>query len=174
MTRAKNPGLLRARMEHVKPVESFDKVFIRLYVLSTGALLILAGLGARWGWSEFPWSWLYFGIALQCLGFVPIIAAASINPYLEGFVRIQDDRGHMVITSGVYSIVRHPMYTGLMLGILSWPLILGSPWAGIPAVVAALAFCFRAFNEERLLRERLPGYEDYMHRTRYRLIPGLW
>jgi len=174
LTHLKNPGLLRARMEHIKPLEAFDKIFAGYYALSTATLLIVAGLDARWGWSQLPWEWLYVGIALQCVGVVPIVAAACINPYLEGMVRIQDDRGHMVITSGVYSIVRHPMYAGLMLGILSWPLTLGSLWAVIPAVAAALAFSFRAFNEERVLRDRLPGYPEYMLRTRYRLIPGLW
>ena len=89
-------------------------------------------------------------------------------------MRIQNDRGHMVITSGVYSVVRHPMYTGVMLSIVAWPLIFGSPWALIPASLAALAFPYRAVNEERVLRERLPGYEEYMRRTPYRLLPGLW
>jgi protein-S-isoprenylcysteine O-methyltransferase Ste14 len=174
LTRARNPGLLRARLEHSKPLQSFDKTFSKLYVLSTGALLIVAGLDARWGWSQLSWRWLYFGIALQCLGVVPILAAACINPFLEGTVRIQDDRGHLVITSGVYAIVRHPMYMGLILERLAWPLTLGSLWAAIPAVVATLAFSFRAVNEERVLREGLPGYQEYMRRTPYRLVPGLW
>lgn len=174
LIRAKNPGLFRARMEHLRPLESFDKIFSAFYVLAMTALLVVAGLDARWGWSQLSWGWLYFGIALQCLAVVPILAAACINPYLEGFVRIQNDRGHIVITSGAYSIVRHPMYTGVMLAVLSWPLMFGSLWAIIPAALAALAFLFRALNEERVLRERLPGYDDYMRRTRYRLVPGLW
>jgi protein-S-isoprenylcysteine O-methyltransferase Ste14 len=174
LTQAKNPGLLRARMEHSRPIESFDKTFSRYFVLSTSALLIIAGLDARWSWSQLSWKWFYIGVALQCIGLVPIVAASCINPFLEGIVRIQDDRGHTVITSGVYSVVRHPMYTGLMLERLAWALTLGSLWAAIPAVVAALAFCFRALNEERVLRDGLPGYAEYMRRTPYRLIPGLW
>jgi protein-S-isoprenylcysteine O-methyltransferase Ste14 len=174
LTQAKNPGLLKARIEHSRPIESFDKAFSRYFVLSTAALLIVAGLGARWGWPRLSWSWFYAGAALQIIGLIPIVAASCINPFLEGIVRIQDDRGHTVVTSGVYSVVRHPMYTGLMLERLAWPLTLGSPWAAIPAVLAALAFCFRALNEERVLRDGLPGYPDYMRRTPYRLIPGLW
>ena len=158
----------------MRPVEGFDKIFTRLYLLSMTSLLIVAGLDARWGWSQLSWGWLYAGIGLQCLGVVPILAAACTNPFLEGFVRIQDDRGHMVITSGPYSVVRHPMYTGLILAILSWPLIFGSLWAGIPAVIAAFALPFRAVHEEQVLRDRLPGYAEYMRRIPYRLAPGLW
>jgi protein-S-isoprenylcysteine O-methyltransferase Ste14 len=174
LTHARNPGLLKTRMEHSRPLESFDKRFSRYYVLSTAALLIVAGLDARWGWSQLSWAWFYFGIALQSLGLIPILASACTNPYLEGIVRIQDDRGHTVITSGVYSIVRHPMYTGLVLERLAWALALGSLWAGIPAVAAGLAFCFRAVNEERVLRDGLPGYREYMGHTPYRLLPGVW
>jgi protein-S-isoprenylcysteine O-methyltransferase Ste14 len=171
---AKNPGLLRARMEHMRPLEAFDRIFSGFYLLSMAALLIVAGVDARQGWSHLSWGWLYFGIALQSLAVVPILAAACINPHLEGFVRIQNDRGHMVIASGVYSVVRHPMYAGVMLCVVAWPLIFGSAWAMIPAVLAILAFPFRAVNEERVLRQGLPGYEEYMRRTPYRLVPGLW
>jgi len=174
LIRARNPGLLRARLEHAKPLEGFDRTFSRIYLWSTAALLVVAGLDARWGWSHVSWRWFYVGIAVGCLGIVPILAASCTNPYLEGFVRIQSDRGHQVITSGVYSIVRHPMYTGLMLVVLSWPLMFGSIWALIPAVIADMAYPFRAFHEEQVLRGGLPGYEEYMRRTPSRLIPGVW
>jgi len=171
---AKNPGLLRARIKHMRALERFDKIFSAVYMLAVAALLIVARFDARWHWSRLSWGWMYVGIALQCLGMIPILAAACINPFMEGFVRIQNERGHVVITSGVYSMVRHPMYSGLMLAILGWPLIFGSLWAAIPAVIAAFAFPFRAVHEEQFLRDRLPGYAEYMRRTPYRLIPGLW
>ncbi|HUI82297.1 MAG TPA: isoprenylcysteine carboxylmethyltransferase family protein [Bryobacteraceae bacterium] len=174
LMRLKNPTLLRARMEHARPLEGFDRVFSQVYLWSMAGLLVVAGMDRRREWSHLSWDWFYPGIVLGCLGVIPILAASSINPYLEGFVRIQSDRGHQVITSGVYSIVRHPMYTGLILVILSWPLVLGSRWALVPAVLAALAYPFRAVHEERVLRERLPGYKEYMQRTPYRLVPGLW
>ena len=174
LTSAKNPGLLKARMEHAQPQEPFDRVFSHLYLWSSAALLTVAGLGVRWNWSQLSWRWFFVGLGLGVAGQIPILAASTTNPYLEGFVRIQSERGHYVVTSGVYSVIRHPMYTGLMLVILSWPLLLGSAWALIPAGLAALAYPFRVLNEERVLRERLPGYKAYMERTPIRLIPGLW
>ena len=174
LTRAMNPALLKARLENARPVEEFDRVFSQVYFWSTSALLIVAGLDARWHGSHLSHRWLYLGIVLGSLGMIPILVASCTNPYLEGFVRVQSERGHRVITSGAYSVVRHPMYAGLMLVILSWPLLFGSIWALIPAAAAEMAYPFRALHEDRVLQEHLPGYKEYIQQTPYRLFPGLW
>jgi protein-S-isoprenylcysteine O-methyltransferase Ste14 len=105
---------------------------------------------------------------------LPIAAAMATNPYVETTVRIQDERGHVVITSGPYSLVRHPMYVGLVLMIRAWPLIFGSLWCYVPAGLVALLFVFRASHEDRVLHNELAGYAEYARRTRYRMVPGLW
>ena len=118
--------------------------------------------------------WLYVGIALHTAGSVPFIAALATNPFLETTVRIQNDRGHFVIVSGPYAVVRHPMYAGLSAMYPAWALIIGSRWALIPAAAIVLLFMFRAVKEERVLRRELPGYEEYAAVTRYRFLPGVW
>ncbi|ASC70178.1 hypothetical protein XM38_011080 [Halomicronema hongdechloris C2206] len=90
-------------------------------------------------------------------------------------MRIQRDRNHQVIQSGPYGIVRHPGYIATMLGlVLATPLLLGSWWAFIPAMLSTLCLILRTALEDRTLQKELPGYEAYMRKVRYRLIPGLW
>jgi len=174
VARVKNPGLIRTRLNTKAPGMAFDKVFALLYSLAAIAFFVVSGLDARWGWSHLSLAWLYAGIALHLAALVPLTAVAATNPYLEGTVRIQSERGHVAVTSGPYAMVRHPMYLALIAMYPAWALVLGSLWASIPAVCVGLLFVFRTIHEDRTLRRALPGYEDYARRTRYRLIPGLW
>jgi protein-S-isoprenylcysteine O-methyltransferase Ste14 len=96
------------------------------------------------------------------------------NPFAEKTVRVQTERGHHVISTGPYAIVRHPMYLGVVLMFMAVPLVLGSAWTFTPVVAMTLLLIIRTVLEERLLRRDLPGYEEYMARTRRRLLPGIW
>ena len=98
----------------------------------------------------------------------------AVNRNLEPTVRSQTDRGHTVATTGPYRIVRHPMYAASLVTLPATALLLGSAWALAPAVAAMVVVVVRTALEDRLLREKLPGYEAYALRTRYRLVPGLW
>ena len=98
----------------------------------------------------------------------------AVNPYLEKTVRIQEERGHRVITTGPYRFVRHPMYAGVLPMFAAMPLILGSCWMFLPVGVVAILLMVRTIYEERTLRNALSGYAAYAERTPYRLIPGLW
>jgi len=89
-------------------------------------------------------------------------------------VRIQDERGQVVVTTGPYNYVRHPMYVGTITAIFCIPLVLGSYWALIPAVLIDILFVMRSAMEDRTLMEELPGYKEYASRVRYRLFPGIW
>jgi protein-S-isoprenylcysteine O-methyltransferase Ste14 len=97
-----------------------------------------------------------------------------MNPFLEKVVRVQTDRGHRVITTGPYAIVRHPMYLAITLMFLAIPLTLGSAWTFAPVAAMTLLLMIRTRSEERLLRRDLSGYEDYMTKTRWRILPGIW
>ncbi len=171
---AKNPGLLRVRMQRVRPTQRFDKVFVALGVPVGLAFFIVAGLDGRFGWSDVGWSWLWVGVALHTVGMIPMSWAMATNPYLETTVRIQDERGHLAVTSGPYRLVRHPMYAGVLAMYLAWPLVLGSLYSYIPALAIVGLVVGRTAFEDRMLRRELAGYEDYSRRTRYRLLPGIW
>jgi protein-S-isoprenylcysteine O-methyltransferase Ste14 len=101
--------------------------------------------------------------------------AMAVNTHFEKTVRIQHDRGHRVIDSGPYRIVRHPGYLGAILGFtLAAPLLLGSWWSFVPAVAAVVCLIIRTSLEDRTLQNELDGYKDYAQNVRYRLLPGLW
>jgi len=175
-TLRKNPELIAARGSlHRKEMRTFDKVIMALYVPTSFVIPVVAGLDAvRFGWAPLPWKTLYAGLLLQLLSWAPIAWAMAVNPFLETTVRIQSERGHRVVSTGPYRVVRHPMYVGAILTFAAGPLVLGSLWAYAPAGFAAVLFLFRTGLEDRTLRRELAGYEEYAQRTRYRLLPGVW
>jgi len=138
-------------------------------------MLVLAGLDAgRFRWAVAP-------LALQILGWLGaafagwiIFRTVAVNTYLSRTVRIQDDRGQKVIDTGPCARVRHPMYTGIILLMISIPLLLGSLWALIPGSLTGVLFILRTTLEDRTLRKELAGYSEYAGRVRYRLLPGVW
>ena len=98
----------------------------------------------------------------------------SVNKFAEPGVRIQTERGHKVIETGPYAIVRHPLYLASLFLIGGIPLTLGSFWALIPVAVGTMVLLVRTALEDRMLHRELDGYKEYASRVRYRLIPGVW
>ena len=96
------------------------------------------------------------------------------NPFFSGTVRIQEERGHEVATGGAYGIVRHPGYAGWIVSWVATPVLLGSVWALVPAVLSAVFLIARTALEDRTLQEELNGYRAYTSRVHYRLLPGVW
>jgi protein-S-isoprenylcysteine O-methyltransferase Ste14 len=97
-----------------------------------------------------------------------------VNTHFETVVRIQADRGHRVVTTGPYGLVRHPGYVGVSLLALGTPLIVGSAYGLIPAALTVITLVVRTALEDRTLGAELPGYADYAAQTRHRLLPGIW
>ena len=175
MIRWKNPGLLRARLEKSEGTKPFDKVLLPIIgFFGIIGCLVVAGLDARFGWSSIATQWVYLGVLLHAIGLVPIGLAVATNPFLETTVRIQDDRGHIAVTSGIYRIVRHPMYAGILIMTAGWPLVFGSTWSYLPIAVLWTAMVVRTALEDGALQRELAGYSQYAQRTRYRLLPGIW
>ena len=171
----KYPDVVNERGKIAHNAKSWDKILMTIYTVMLLALFAVAGLDAgRFGWSTMP-------IALQVAGYVALLLGMAVtywamatNPFLSTIVRIQDDRGHYVVTSGPYRYVRHPMYAMMF---FMWPgiaLELGSWWALLPAAVIVIVFVIRTALEDRTLQAELPGYTEYTQHTRYRLVPGVW
>jgi protein-S-isoprenylcysteine O-methyltransferase Ste14 len=169
------PAMLARRGHAGAGVERYDRVIAGLYVLLALVTPVVAGLDAvRYGWTSFPW-WLFIaGLAILAPAEVFGTWAMLVNEHFEQFARVQADRDHRVVTSGPYAVVRHPGYLGAILGGFALPLLLGSVWTFVPAILAAALFVVRTALEDGMLRRKLPGYEDYARRTRYRLLPGVW
>ena len=155
--------------------ETFDKALMIFLLPATLAMPVVAGMDAvRHHWSAMSAWWLFPGLVLHAAGDVFMIWAMIVNPFLEKGVRIQTERGHHVVSAGPYALVRHPMYLGTFFLFPSIPFILGSWWSFVPVGLFLLIILIRTAYEDRLLLEKLPGYEEYTNHTRYRLWPGIW
>ncbi|MBE9103316.1 methyltransferase family protein [Vacuolonema iberomarrocanum] len=171
----KNPELMKRRGQFGEGTKPWDIVVLVPFGPTFLAIPIVAALDIRYGWSAMS-LWLWPVGAVLYAGFVGMITwSMAVNPFFEKTVRIQRDRNHQVIESGPYGIVRHPGYTATLFGlILAMPLLLGSWWAFIPAMLATLCLIVRTALEDRTLQQELSGYDTYTRKVRYRLIPGLW
>lgn len=171
-----DPDLARERQQDADPHnEPYEKIILPLMVvLELGTLGVAVLDGGRFAWSTVPLvariaGWFLLGMTGAILPWV-----FRTNTFASGVGRIQEDRDHRVVVSGPYRIVRHPMYTGVILGILGLPLALGSWWALIPAGLLIGLFVVRTALEDKMLLRQLPGYEEYAQQTRCRLLPGIW
>ena len=138
-------------------------------------MLILAPVDAvRFRWSRVPLGFQGLALLVMLAAWGLIIWAFRENAFLAEYVRIQEERGHTVCTTGPYRIVRHPMYVGVIVTILGVPVLLGSLYALIPAALIAALFILRTALEDRTLQKELPGYAEYALTVRWKLVPRIW
>jgi protein-S-isoprenylcysteine O-methyltransferase Ste14 len=170
-----NAGLIEERLNPKEGVKSWDKLY---FALSTPLYIIavaLGGLDARFGWTtSMPAAVYWGGVAVYLVGQAIFLWARYTNNFFSSMVRIQTDRGQTVCKNGPYRYVRHPGYLGGFLFAASMGLVLGSWWASIPQVIAALMLVWRSSLEDKTLQVELPGYVEYTKQTKYRLVPGIW
>jgi protein-S-isoprenylcysteine O-methyltransferase Ste14 len=171
----RDPNMLKERSQKAKNVKHWDTVILNIYTVFLVIMVVLAPLdGGRFHWSHVPLWVNLLGLGLMIPSFGLLMWVTATNTYLSRYVRIQDDRGHQVISSGPYRYVRHPMYASNILFFPSIPLLLGSWWALIPAVIIMGLFTLRTYLEDKTLQAELPGYKEYAQKTRYRMVPGIW
>ena len=171
MLMIKNPELLRKRLE-MKEREKDQKSVVALSGLLLVGSFIVAGLDYRFGWSNIPNTVVAIASVVLLVGYALYAEVLRENTYLSRVVEVQE--GQRVIDTGLYSIVRHPMYSAVTLLYLAIPLVLGSWWALLVMSPCILLLAVRIKNEEQVLHQGLPGYTDYTKRVRYRMIPWVW
>jgi protein-S-isoprenylcysteine O-methyltransferase Ste14 len=169
-----NPGILVARI-HMRWVKRWDKILVSITIVPLAAVFVVAALDdGRFHWLPIP-RWLCAaGYVLFFLGMGIGTWTGAVNKFAEGPVRIQTERGHTVVDSGPYAIVRHPGYVGAFFLFVGTALALGSLWALIPVGFVMGLLILRTQWEDQTLQAELSGYKEYTARVRYKLIPGVW
>ena len=168
---AKAPDLLRKRLSADED-ESEQKTVQALSALMFIAAFVVAGLGLRFGWAMLPdWaSWV--GAVVFLAAYALYAEVMRENAYLSRTVEVQE--GQHVVDTGLYGIVRHPMYSTTLLLFLSIPIVLGSPFSFVIMLVYLPIIAKRIRNEEQVLAAGLEGYREYMDRVKWRLVPHVW
>lgn len=167
----KSPELLEKRL-NAKETESTQKGVVALSGLLFFVGFIVAGLDFRFGWSNVP-SWIVVLASLVLLVSYTLYAEVMReNTYLSRTIEVQ--KGQKIVDTGLYGIVRHPMYAVTLWLFLAIPLVLGSWYAFLCFLPYVALLVFRILNEERVLEEGLDGYTEYKQRVKYRLFPWIW
>lgn len=167
----KNPALLEKRL-NAKEKQKGQTLVIKLSGLMFLAGFILSGLGYRFGWYSLPFPVTLASSAVFLLGYLMFAEVLRENTYLSRTIEVQDNQ--TVVDTGLYAVVRHPMYSATLLLFLSMPLILGSLYSFAVFLAYPIIIAFRIKNEEELLEKELNGYLAYKQKVKYRLIPFIF
>ena len=170
----KDPALMERRKQAGPAAEqsTLQKIVATLALTGLVALFVLSALDRRLGWSQVPPLVSWIGNALLVLSFIIFTLVFRVNSYGASNIRVEQDQ--QVISTGPYALVRHPMYDGALLMVISIPLALGSWWALALLVLTIPVLIIRILDEEKTLAKDLPGYTEYEQQVRYRLVPYLW
>lgn len=170
----RNPAALQRRMNAGPTAETrpAQRIIISAIVLSVFATLVVSALDHRFGWSQVPVWVIVLGNVLVFAGLSLAQLVVVQNSYAAATIVVEDDQP--LITTGLYGIVRHPMYSGALIMMAGTPLALGSLWGLLTAAAALPALAARIADEESMLVDELTGYREYTTRVRHRLVPGLW
>jgi len=169
-----NPVALQARMRGgpIAETRMAQKVVIAGLYLSLAAMAVASSLDHRFGWSQVPTAICLMGDVLVAVGLGLVGLVIIQNSYAAATVRVE--AGQTVVSTGLYGLVRHPMYTGNVIMMVGIPLALGSYWGLVFVFPGIIVLASRIRDEEKLLQHDLDGYREYTQKVRYRLVPGMW
>jgi protein-S-isoprenylcysteine O-methyltransferase Ste14 len=169
-----NPAALQRRMRGGPVAESrvAQKVVIACLYLSLAAMVVVSALDHRFGWSPVPPAICLVGDVLVAVGLGVVALVLIQNSYAASTVQVE--AGQTVVSTGLYGLVRHPMYTGNVIMLVGIPLALGSYWGLVFVVPGLIVLAVRIRDEEKLLQEELTGYREYTQTVRHRLVPLMW
>ena len=167
----KNPALLKSRLD-AKEKQREQSLVVKLSGLMFLCGFVVAGLGVRFNWYTLPKPLVITATLLFLAAYLLYAEVLRENAYLSRTIEVQENQ--KVIDTGLYSIVRHPMYSATLLLFLSMPLILGSVYSFIIFLAYPFIIIKRIKHEEEFLEKELKGYSDYKQRVKYRLIPFIW
>ncbi|MBQ4581503.1 MAG: isoprenylcysteine carboxylmethyltransferase family protein [Clostridia bacterium] len=168
---AKNPGLLRSRL-NAKEKRGEQSLVVKLSGLMFLVGFILAGLSFRFGWLMLPRWVSILGAVLFLISYALYAEVLRENTWLSRTIEVQENQ--QVVSTGLYGVVRHPMYAVTLTLFLSMPLVLGSGWCFIVFLAYPFIIARRLLDEERFLAAELPGYAEYMQKVKWRLLPFIW
>jgi protein-S-isoprenylcysteine O-methyltransferase Ste14 len=170
----KHPVALQRRMRGGPTAETrmAQKVIIAGLYLSLAAMVVVSALDHRFGWSPVPTAICLVGAVLVAVGLEVIALVVIQNSYAAATVQVE--AGQTVVSTGMYGLVRHPMYTGNVIMMVGIPLALGSYWGLVFVVPGLIVLASRIRDEEKLLQKELDGYREYTQKVRYRLVPCMW
>ncbi len=167
----KDPELLEKRV-NLKEKEEAQKKYVKFSLLLFVIAYIIPGIDFRFHWSGVPMWLVLTSLILMLAGYIMFIVVMLQNRYASRIIEIQNEQ--KLIDTGLYSVVRHPMYLAATILYMASSLVLGSYYALIPMSVLPFLLAFRIINEEKILLTGLPGYEEYTRRVKYRMIPFIW
>lgn len=167
----KNPLLLQSRLD-AKEEQAEQSLVVKLSGLMFLAGFVVAGLDYRFGWFPLPKSVVMVAVVVFLVAYILYAEVLRENTYLSRTIEVQENQ--KVIDTGLYGIVRHPMYSATLLLFLAMPLVLGSVYAFIIFLAYPLIIAKRLKAEEEFLERELKGYKEYKQKVKYRLIPFIW
>jgi protein-S-isoprenylcysteine O-methyltransferase Ste14 len=169
-----DPAALQRRRNAGPMAETraLQKVIVTATIVAVVAVLVVSALDHRLGWSHVPTSVVVLGNILVALGLGIAQVVVLQNSYAAATIIVETDQ--KVVTTGLYGLVRHPMYVGALIMMMGTALALGSYWGLLAVAVALPVLAARIDDEEKMLRQELDGYDEYTQKVHYRLVPGVW
>ncbi|QRY51153.1 methyltransferase family protein [Mycolicibacterium septicum] len=170
----RDPAALQRRLHGGPTAETriVQKIVIWAVTGSAIAAFVLSALDHRFGWSSVPTAVVVLGNVLVAVGLILAQTVVFQNSFAGASIQVEDEQ--QLVSTGLYGLVRHPMYFGAVLMMFGTPLALGSYWALLVSIVSIPVFGVRITDEEKMLRAELDGYDEYTQKVRYRLLPYLW